>query len=262
MPDAPVVARRPPAAPGGRRLRLGRALYRFATRLGWAEPELNGLAAVVRPGDTVLDVGAALGMYTVPLAYLTGPAGRVDSFEPQLRGYLTVKLLRTLTGARCGSLRRLALGPSAGHGEIVVPLRRGFPIFGHGHLSPPGAEHRAGRRTATAVDTVDAWVAREELPRIAFIKIDVEGYEPEVILGATAVIDRDRPGILMEIEDRHLCRYGTTAAQFLAEMRTRWPDYRMFTWSGRDWIVTERVTPDIRNYLFATPDRLDGVATG
>ena len=251
----PATARVPRRS--GWRLRAAHALYRVAIRLHWAEPELNGLEAVVRPGDTVLDIGAALGMYTVPLGDIVGPDGRVFSFEPQHRGVATVRLLRVLAGVRGGVTRRIALGPTAGHGHIAVPFLRGFPIFGHGHIAE-GADDGSHRihRSRTRIDTVDAWCATHALDRIAFIKIDVEGFEPAVVEGARAVIDRDRPSLLLEIEDRHLVRYGRDAAGFLAEVHERWPEYRMHTWSGTTWVEVDRVEPSTRNYLFATGDAL------
>lgn len=257
MTDAAIeTASRPARARrGGWRSRLGTALYIGAGRLNWAEREVKGLAQIVRPGDTVLDVGAALGMYSVPLGYLTGPTGRVDSFDPQPRNFHVVRILRALTGSRSGRVRRMALGPQAGESTIAVPLVFGLPIFGHGHISDGARESGKYRihHTPTPVDTVDQWVEREGLQRVAFIKIDVEGFEPSVVEGARAVIDRDRPSLLMEIEDRRLVRYGlTTAAGFLADMAARWPEYRMFTWSGTEWVRANDVRPDVRNYLFAT----------
>lgn len=246
--SAPVRARR-----GGWRSRLGHALYIAAGRVDWAESEIKGLAHVVKPGDTVLDIGAGLGMYTVPLSYLIGPTGRIDSIDPQPRNFHMVRLLRTLVGTARGKLRRVAMGPQAGEGEIVVPIHGPFPIFGHGHLRPVGTPSpRRVHRIHTQVDTVDAWVEREGLGQIDFIKIDVEGFEPAVVAGARQVIDRDRPSLLMEIEDRHLVRYERDAAGFLAEIRERWPEYRMYTWADEKWTRTDDVRPEVRNYLFTT----------
>jgi FkbM family methyltransferase len=177
----------------------------------------------------------------------------VYSFEPQRRGVFTVRLLRTLTGARRGVTRRVALGPKTGVGHIAVPFLNGFPIFGHGHIAEGAdeGEHRI-RRSSTRIDTVDSWCEAHGIDRVAFIKIDVEGFEPSVIEGAHAVIGRDRPSLLLEIEDRHLLRYGRDAAGFLADVRSRWPEYRMHTWSGTAWVEVDAVEPPVRNYLFAT----------
>lgn len=235
------------------RVRAAHGLYRIATRLHWAEPELVGLGAFVRPGDEVIDVGAALGMYTVPLADLVGRAGRVSSFEPQPRGIFTVRLLRVLTGPHRGRVSRATVGPQAGDSTIVVPFRNGFPIFGHGHVAGR-ADDDGGRqyRTRAPMTTIDSWCSEQGIAPVSFIKVDVEGFEPAVIEGAVATIDRDRPTLLLEIEDRHLERYGRTAADFVDEIHTRWPDYRMYTWVDGSWVPSAQIVPEVRNYLFAT----------
>lgn len=249
----PTASAPAPARRGGWRSRLGHALYLVAGRIDWAEPEIKGLAQLVKPGDTVIDIGAGLGMYTVPLSYLIGPTGRIDSIDPQPRNFHVLRFLRGLVGTARGRLRRVAMGPLPGAGEIVIPVNGPFPIFGHGHLRPVGTP-ADGRvvRIRTAVDTVDDWVDREHLGRVAFIKIDVEGFEPLVVEGARRVIDRDRPTLLMEIEDRHLVRYDRDAAGFLADIRERWPEYRMYTWVDDAWVATDAVRPEVRNYLFTT----------
>ena len=235
------------------RVRAAHGLYRAATRLHWAEPELLGLGALVHPGDEVIDVGAALGMYTVPLADLVGRTGRVSAFEPQRRGIFTVRLLRILTGPHRGRVSRIALGPHEGSSTIVVPFHNGFPIFGHGHVEE-GAGDETGRRhrSHAPMSTIDAWCRQNRIERVSFIKVDVEGFEPSVIEGAGATIDRDRPSLLLEIEDRHLARYGRSADGFLAEIHERWPDYRMYTWVDGAWSATTAIVPGVRNYLFAT----------
>lgn len=258
MIDAATTASQPrPAVHGNWRQRAGYAIYRAASRLNWAEPEIRGLGQVVKPGDTVLDVGAALGMYTVPLSYLTGPTGRIFSVDPQPRNFHVVRFLRRLTGARRGTIRRIAFGTRPGVSSIAVPIIFGLPIFGHGHISD-GVQQKGPHRiryTPTPVDTIDDWVAREHITKLSFIKVDVEGFEPAVVEGARGLIDRDRPSLLLEIEDRRLVRYGhTTAADFHALLKTRWPDYRMYTWADDGWAPTDTIRPEVRNYLFTTKD--------
>src|SRR5258708_39247243 len=58
------------------------AVLAIARYTRWLEPEMLGLSRVVGPGDVCIDVGAAAGLYTVPLSRLVGPSGVVHSVEP------------------------------------------------------------------------------------------------------------------------------------------------------------------------------------
>lgn len=258
MTDAATTASQPrSAAHGNWRQRAGYAIYRGASKVDWAEPEIRGLTHVVKPGDTVLDVGAALGMYTVPLSYLTGPTGRVFSVDPQPRNFHVVRFLRRLVGTSGGTIRRIAFGPQPGESSIAVPIILGLPIFGHGHISD-GVQQKGPHRiryTPTPLDTIDSWVDRDGIEKVSFIKVDVEGFEPSVVEGAHRLIDRDHPSLLLEIEDRRLVRYGrTTAADFHAHLLGRWPEYRMYTWSGSAWTPAHEIRDEVRNYLFTTQE--------
>jgi FkbM family methyltransferase len=229
---------------------------RLAPLIKWAEPELRGLSAVVRPGDTVFDVGAAHGMYTVPFAELVGPSGHVYSFEPHPRQQKQLGFLRGLLGARQITVIPAAVGAEHAERTMRLPHRFGFPIYGHAHIAEGAAPYTDPRMKIklwhTLMTSVDHWSEQENIESISFIKVDVEGFEPKVIEGAEGMISRCLPSLLLEIEDRHLARYGRDANGFAGEIRSRWPEYRMYTWDGTAWAATERVRLGTRNYLFAT----------
>ena len=241
------------------RLRLGYRAMRLAGRLGWAEPELRGLPSLVRTGDAVIDIGAAHGMYTVPLACLVGVGGRVDAFEPHPRQQRTLRWWRRVLSAPQVTVKASAAGRQSGDLTMRLPIVLGLPIYGRAHLTDGAAERLPGARVrhwSTPTTSVDDWVDEQQIERVSFIKADVEGFEPQVIEGATRTIDRDRPSLLLEIEDRHLARYGNEAAEVIADIARRWPEYRMYTWHDETWTLTESVTLAARNYLFATDEAL------
>lgn len=231
-------------------------VMRMASRLRLAEPELLGLKALIRAGDHVFDIGAAYGMYTFPLAHLVGPGGSVHSFEPQLEHHRWLKLALRFLRTRHVSVNLAALGATPGEHPLVLPVRFGIPIRGHAHIGRDrGNGHSrivGSRQRMTSVHTVDSWCHLHGVEEVSFIKADVEGFEPEVLEGAAATIDRSRPSMLLEVEDRHIGRYGRDANQFVTDVRRRWPDYAMYTWCDDSWKLTDRVDVDKRNYLFAT----------
>ncbi|WP_049822433.1 FkbM family methyltransferase [Arthrobacter sp. H41] len=239
-----------------------RAIYdvmRMLSRVRLAEPELLGLSAVIRPGDHVFDVGAAYGMYTFPLAHLVGADGSVHAFEPQPRQHQIMRALSRLMGVGHINITRSVLGAAQGEHLMLLPLRFGVPIHGHAHIAD-GTEHALTKQSArtrrllTPMVTIDSWCELHNVENVSFIKVDVEGFEPDVLIGAIRTITRYQPSLLLEIEDRHTGRYGRGANQFAEEVLDSWPDYSMYRWSGGSWTPTDRVRASSRNYLFATDE--------
>lgn len=236
-------------------LRIAYGVMLLASRLRWAEPELRGLRGLVKPGDSVIDVGAAHGMYTVPLARLVGAAGRVDAFEPHPRQQSTLRRWARVLRARTVTVNASAAGREQGQLTMRLPIVLGLPIYGRAHPTEGASPQRVGesvRHWSTPIMAIDDWVLEQGIERLSFIKVDVEGFEPQVLEGAANTISRDLPSLLLEIEDRHLARYAGDAAAFTAEIERRWPDYGMYAWQNETWTRTEAVTLGTRNYLFAT----------
>lgn len=233
------------------RLGAADALLRAAATVSLSEPELLGLAEFVRPGAVCFDIGAAYGMYTYPLARLAGPAGQVHSFEPLPVPYRILDAGRRASGARNIRITNAALGSSTGWQRLTLPYRFGLPIHGWAHVQE-GLKH-PGRFTATRtlevpIYTVDRVCELREISRVDFMKVDVEGFEPEVLKGAESTIARHRPTLLLEIEDRHLDKYGKSATDVAGSLIER--GYDMHVWHRAGWRRTEKVSTQRRNYLF------------
>jgi FkbM family methyltransferase len=236
---------------------MSRIRHRIATPLlralaastPWVESELLGLRQVVRPGDVCLDVGAASGYYSAVLSRLAGPAGAVHSVEPLVFAY---PVLSAVLGVR---RRPLALGTTPGRFTMSVPLRDGRPVTGRAFLTH-GADGLGSNDefdetvdVCVPVDTLDAL----GLDRLDFVKLDVEGAELPVLQGGADTVERHRPALLVEIEERHTRRYGHGPEDVVDWLTSR--GYRMFVWRARRWRPADRVVPEHRNYLFQPANR-------
>lgn len=161
-----------------------RALYLGFHRLGWMGGEQKAfLEQTVRPGMHVLDIGANIGLYTLLLSRLVGPAGTVIAFEPdpQLFEALTENCRKnSVTNVH---LCNLAVGAHSG----TKILFRSLLNAGDNRLAEvdPSDLRRA---VEVRVATVDEIVGDRP---VDFIKIDTQGWEGEVLAGMQRVLARN-----------------------------------------------------------------------
>ncbi|RVX41117.1 FkbM family methyltransferase [Nonomuraea polychroma] len=233
------------------RLTVAAALLRAGATVSLSEPELLGLSTFVRPGAVCFDIGAAYGMYTYPLAHLVGRTGQVHSFEPLPVPYRILQAGCRASGARNVQITNAALGASLGWRTLRLPYRFGLPIHGWAHLEE-GLKHpgrfAAAKKLEVPVYSVDRVCELREIARVDFIKVDVEGFEAKVLEGAKWTIEQHQPALLLEIEQRHLDKYGRTSTEVAGSLIER--GYRMHVWKRRRWQRTDQVVARRRNYLF------------
>jgi FkbM family methyltransferase len=220
----------------------------------YVEPEMLGLRDLVKPGNVCFDIGAAAGLYTLELSKLAGPGGQVHSFEPVPFAHpMLTRLLGGRTSANV-SHHAVALGVEPGKSVMSVPVGRHGPVTGRSFLEAgaagqgSNAEFQSQIGVDVEVQTLDSVCAAAEITRLDFVKIDVEGGELQVLMGGEASIERFRPALLVEIEDRHTARYqhaGSDVATWLLQR-----DYLMHVWQGGGWQETDVICTHTRNYLF------------
>ncbi|MGM1061741.1 FkbM family methyltransferase [Saccharothrix sp. Mg75] len=234
------------------------ALRVLARMTPFVEPELIGLRDVVRPGDVCLDIGAALGLYTVTLSRLVGPHGTVHSVEPLLFAHPALSYLLRPREGRNVVRHPVALGTSEGRHVMSVPVRHGTPVTGRSFLTAgadglgSNAEFAEHVEVLVRTDTLDRFCRVHGIDRLDFVKADVEGAELRVLEGGAGTIDRLRPKLLLEVEERHVRRFGYRARDVQDWLARR--GYSMHTWQHGAWRRADRVDDRVRNYLF-TPDR-------
>ncbi|HEY6983117.1 MAG TPA: FkbM family methyltransferase [Reyranella sp.] len=185
---------------------------------------------VLRPGMSVVDIGANEGLYTLFAARRVGASGRVVAVEPSSRerGLLEANLARN----RLGNVTIVphALAEQSGAAELqIAPKRHG------GHNTLGGFIHEgetAVARETVTIETLDALGARLGLARIDVVKIDVEGAELRLLSGGRTLLCQHRPILLIEANEEALKRQGTGTAALVDLLLSL--DYRIhvFNTSG------------------------------
>ena len=223
----------------------------------WMESELVGVAQLIPKDGVCIDIGAAAGFYTAELARLVGDGGVVHSVEPLRFAHATASRLLGLRTGRNIVRHSVALGESGEELVMSVPLRKGVPITGrsfvtrHANGLGSNAEFEEHLRVVVEGDTLDAFCTRLGIDRLDFVKIDVEGAELHVLRGGQSTIAMLKPLVMVEVEDRHLERFGVGSSQ-IAEWFTA-QGYRMSVWDSGNWLEVDAVSAQFRNYLFSPP---------
>ena len=145
---------------------------------------------LLRPGMTAVDVGANIGALTVPMAQTVGAAGRAIAIEAQ-RGIFHM-LCGNMAMNDLANVRTILAAAGSRAGAISVPRLMLDRPNNLGALSLVPGENAAMDRVE--VITLDSLA----LDACHLIKIDVEGMEREVLLGAADTIGRHRPFLYVE----------------------------------------------------------------
>lgn len=177
----------------------------------WEENYTKVFTRLIRPGDTVFDLGAHLGVYSLLGAAATGPAGQLHAFEPNARfADLLGRSLSVNGFAAHAKVHQMAVGAR----EAETELRFSWAWAGGGHLA-------VGPRPDTLYAQPCRIVALDDMfpdpsVRVDVMKMDVEGTETEAVRGMTRLLARSpRARIMFEFSPGLLAAHGSSAAELI-----------------------------------------------
>jgi FkbM family methyltransferase len=145
-------------------------------------PERHVLRRLLRPGMRAVDVGANIGYYLLLIESLVGPGGAVACFEPEPENLR--ELARNVEATAFGNVQVFAAAAGAGEGRVAMRTGINAAIAGSG-----------GGDFTVPLLSLDSTLSGP----VDFLKIDVEGYEGEVLAGARRLLREHRPILFVEI---------------------------------------------------------------
>ena len=179
------------------KLRLIQRAHRYRRR---HDPhELEAIRSALRPGCTVLDIGAHKGAYTYWMSKWARPNGRLIAVEPQPD--LAGKLRELYISANDITVKHGAVGSSVGNITLHIPGEG--PSYGASIRELEAEEGVTIREVEVPCFTLDSIVAEHQLDRVDLIKCDTEGAEREIFLAGSAMLAKFTPTVLVECEKRH-----------------------------------------------------------
>lgn len=167
---------------------------------------------LVKPDDTVIDIGANHGMFTLAAVKAVGPRGRVIAFEPNpvcfktMTDNLELNGIKNVVAHQCGLADKEAAltltVPKVNDGQgTLVPWDRNLPFDTH----------------QVQVEVGDN-ILRDVSPRL--IKIDTEGFEVNVLRGLSNTIERSHPYIITEVGE-DLVKAGASFSELCSLMEDK-----------------------------------------
>jgi FkbM family methyltransferase len=220
---------------------------------GFENTERSFVERFLRPGMTVLDIGAHHGFYTLLASRKVGPQGRVLAVEASPRE--RAKLSLHLQINRCKNVEIESRGLGENEGDAELYLVKGSQS-GCNSLRPPEVSDPT-EKVPIHIDRLDNVLRDHQIERVDFMKLDVEGAELSVLKGAPQLLmNRPRPTILAEVQDIRTKPWGYAARaiiRYLAAADYHW--FRPLADGGLEPIDVEREECD-GNFVTVPEERL------
>lgn len=176
---------------------------------------LNVLRHFVKPGDTVIDVGAHIGYFSLHLGALVTNLGRVYSFEPDQRA--RDALVKSVRASGMEWVEVLPLALAACGGSIDFYLAKGLGSSS----AVKSIQQQDAARTVVSTASLDELIRTGRVKEdVRVIKIDVEGFEVEVIRGMQTLLRARRPIMIIEVNKEMLEAKGESPSSLFGLLKS------------------------------------------
>lgn len=196
------------------------------------EDDIGFFRAAILPGDTVFDVGANIGLISIPVGcHLKAlGSGELISFEPIPANYARLTANMKLNGLeKIARAYNVALGDHEGTLEISMETKHGAQT-GNAIASDIVGDQKDFIRNVCTLTQIDTLAAKEKIAKVDFMKVDIEGAEMLFLKGAAGFITAHRPTIYGEFNSGLMPKFGHSFLDVHAFFKAR--SYRAFVFAS------------------------------
>lgn len=209
---------------------------------GYEKLELNLIKHSLQKGDVFVDIGANIGLYTLLASSLIGEEGKVLAFEPstlnneRLRRNISLNKFENIVVEKVGVFDR----------DTQLAIYNNTKEANQGMVSSYLTEYSSSE-TIDAI-SLDNYLHRYPLPKINFIKMDIEGGEYPALLGMKNTLLKYKPTLLIEIDDEILQRTPYTSQQIFSYLKEL--GYKDYYIDSNGNLSENTVRKKVKNYVF------------
>lgn len=176
------------------------------------ETEIGFLKNFLKPGDCFFDIGANIGLFSLHASPIVDKNGSIYAFEPTPETYYRLNQNILLNNFKNIIIENTGLSDTSGSTEFHVSTNGYDALNSIVVLSELENNHTT---ISVNTDTVDNYVKLNKIVHIDLIKVDVEGWELNVLKGATSVLtEPDAPVLMVEFTEKN----AFTAGYYLGEL--------------------------------------------
>ena len=164
------------------------------------------ISQYIKPGDTILDIGAHIGFYSKLFSSFVGPNGKVLAFEPDPVNFERLKYItRGLNNVSCV---QTAVGET--NGTINLYRSKLLNVDHRAYISPGESRH------SVEVDCLklDDFL-KDKIENLSFVKIDIQGYEMKAFIGMNETLKKYHPKIISELWPWGMRKAGDSAEKLI-----------------------------------------------
>lgn len=213
--------------------------YRFRT-----EPDtVQFIEEEYEPGGVALDIGANKGIVTYFLGKQAGPSGKVIAFEPQPEMGNQIRRVARTFGLSNIEVHSIGLSEK----DETVTLYRGNAGQTANMVASGSWQHE---EIEVESRSLDSFVESHSIEGIDFVKCDVDGYEMQVLKGATGVLEKFSPKVLIEISEDKFTGIANLLKENGYDDGIFWFKGKRYPASESNSVPFRHPTAKWRNYLF------------